>query len=56
MMCKRQKQKMNEKAGNKTFTECKISTTFLKEIFLIFSKILDNKIKGISLDYELIII
>ena len=36
MMCKRWKQKMNKKAGNKTFTECKISTTFHKERFLIF--------------------
>jgi hypothetical protein len=33
MMCKRRKQKMNEKDGNKTFTECKISTTFLKKYF-----------------------
>ena len=35
MMCKIRKQKMNKKAGNKTFTECKISTTFQK-IFLFF--------------------
>jgi hypothetical protein len=55
MMCNRRKQKMNNKDGNKTFTECKISTTFSKNIF-DFSKILDNKLKGISLDYELLII
>ena len=27
---------MNEKDGNKTFTECKILTTFLKKYFLFF--------------------
>jgi hypothetical protein len=36
MMCKRRKKKMNKKAGNKTFTECKISTTFQKKDFLTF--------------------
>ena len=36
MMCKRQKKKMNKKDGNKTFTECKISTTFQKKDFLTF--------------------
>jgi hypothetical protein len=56
MVCKRQKQNMNKKDGNKTFTECKISTTFQKKDFFNFSKILDSKLKGISLDYELLII
>ena len=36
MMCKIRKQKMNKKARNKTFTECKISTTFQKKDFLTF--------------------
>ena len=46
MMCKRRKQKMNEKSWKQTtFTKCKISTTFHKERFLIFLRFWTAKSK-----------
>jgi hypothetical protein len=56
MMCKDEIKNERKRWKQKTFTKCKISTTFHKKKIFFFSKILYSKLKGISLDYELLMI